>query len=337
MKIEQFYYELPERFIAQKPLEQRDHSKLLLLNRQTGNIRHDIFYNLKNYLNSGDILVINESRVEKCRLIGIKEKTGARIECFILQSLPYDYYLVLLKPSKRIREKERVLIGKYYYDVCEKLDYGKAIIKFCSDVKEIIKEYGKVPLPPYIKNEDITEEQYQTIYAEKNGSAAAPTAGFHFTEDLIADIKEKGIEFARLCLDIGLDTFRPVVEPNIEEHVIHSEKYYLSEEEASKISEAKKSGGRVIAVGTTATRVLETVSSADGLIKGSSGSTSLYIYPGYKFKTVDALITNFHLPFSTLLIMVSAFTGRENIMRAYEVAKNENYRFFSFGDCMLIY
>ncbi len=336
MKLELFQYDLPSNFIAQEPVEKRDHSKMLLLDRKTGNVKHDYFYNIINYLACGDILVVNESKVQKCRICGTKEKTGAAIECFLLEKLSDGSCLVLLRPSKRIKQKDRVNVGRYYYDIIEKLEYGKAVVKFSEDAETVIKEYGKVPLPPYIKNEEVREERYQTIYAKKPGSAAAPTAGFHFTEKLIADISGRGIKFAKLTLDIGLDTFRPVVEEEIEEHVIHSESYFLSDEEAFKINEAKKGNGRVIAVGTTTTRVLETIAADYGCIKGASGKTSLYIYPGYKFKAIDSLITNFHLPGSTLIIMVSAFAGRENILHAYEEAKNNNYRFFSFGDCMFI-
>jgi S-adenosylmethionine:tRNA ribosyltransferase-isomerase len=336
MKLELFQYDLPSNFIAQEPIEKRDHSKMLLLERKTGQLKHDYFYNIINYLASGDIIVVNESKVQKCRICGKKEKTGAIIECFLLQKLSNGSCLVLLRPSKRIKQKDRVIVGRYYYDILEKLEYGKAVVKFIDDVEIIINEYGKVPLPPYIKNEEVREERYQTIYASKTGSAAAPTAGFHFTEKLIADISGRGIKFAKLTLDIGLDTFRPVVEEEIEEHVIHSESYFLSDEEALKINEAKKRNGRIIAVGTTTTRVLETIANEYGCIKGASGKTSLYIYPGYKFKTIDALVTNFHLPGSTLIIMVSAFAGRDNILHAYEEAKNNNYRFFSFGDCMFI-
>ncbi|MBU4450416.1 MAG: S-adenosylmethionine:tRNA ribosyltransferase-isomerase, partial [Actinobacteria bacterium] len=230
----------------------------------------------------------------------------------------------------------KVNIGNYYFSVTEKLGYGKAVVEFNAPLNEIINKYGKVPLPPYIKNENISEERYQTIYARVNGSAAAPTAGFHFTCKLIKELKKSGINFAKLRLDIGLDTFRPIVEDDVEEHVINNEYYSLSDSEAKKISQSMQNGGRIIAVGTTSTRVLETVFSKEGKISGDKGNTELYIYPGYKFKAIDAMITNFHLPYSTLLVMVSAFAGRENVIKAYEEAKKNNYRFFSFGDCMLI-
>jgi S-adenosylmethionine:tRNA ribosyltransferase-isomerase len=337
MKLENFYYELPNSFIAQEPLQQRDHSKLLLLDKKTGRVTHDIFYNVINYLKKGDILVLNESKVDKCRLAGNREKTGGKTECFILEKLKDNKYLVLLKPSKRIKENDVINIGEFFYIVEKKLDYGKAEVIFSDDIGKITSKYGLVPLPPYIKNECVDANRYQTIYAKTYGSAAAPTAGFHFTDELMERINGKGVNFAKLTLDIGLDTFRPIVEENVEEHVIHSEAYSLDADQAQKIQEARRLGGRVIAVGTTSVRVLETVMSKLGSIRQDKGNTSLYIYPGYEFKAVDGIITNFHLPHSTLLVMVSAFAGRENIINAYEEAKKNFYRFFSFGDCMLIY
>ena len=336
MKLDLFYYDLPEKFIAQEPLEQRDKSKLMILNRKTGEISHDVFYNISRYLKKYDVLVLNESKVTKCRLLGVKENTGAKIECFVLRKIKGGKYLVLVKPSKKLSVSSKVNIGNYYFNVTEKLDYGKAVVEFDAPLNEIINKYGKVPLPPYIKNENISQDRYQTIYARVNGSAAAPTAGFHFTCKLIKELKKSGINFAKLRLDIGLDTFRPIVEADVKEHVIHNEYYRLSDSEAKKISRSRQNGGRIIAVGTTSTRVLETVFSKKGKISGNKGNTELYIYPGYKFKVIDAMITNFHLPYSTLLVMVSAFAGRENIIKAYEEAKKNNYRFFSFGDCMLI-
>jgi S-adenosylmethionine:tRNA ribosyltransferase-isomerase len=336
MKLENFYYELPDSFIAQEPLQQRDRSKLLLLDKKTGRISHDIFYNVINYLKKGDILVLNESRVDKCRLSGNRDKTAGKTECFILEKLEGNKYLVLLKPSKRIKENDVVNIGEFFYKVVKKLDYGKAEVIFSDDIRKITGKYGLVPLPPYIKNESIDADRYQTIYAKTYGSAAAPTAGFHFTDELMKKINAMGVSFAKLTLDIGLDTFRPIVEENVEEHVIHSEAYSLSAVQAQKIREARRLGGRIIAVGTTSVRVLETVMSKFGSIKEDKGNTSLYIYPGYEFKAADGIITNFHLPHSTLLVMVSAFAGRENIINAYEEAKKNFYRFFSFGDCMFI-
>ncbi len=336
MKLDLFYYHLPEKFIAQEPLDQRDRSKLMILNKKTGEICHDVFYNISRYLKKYDVLVLNESKVTKCRLIGVKENTGAKIEVFVLRKIKGEKYLVLIKPSKRLSVLNKVNIGNYYFIVKEMLGYGKAVVEFNSPLDEIINKYGKVPLPPYIKNENISGERYQTIYARINGSAAAPTAGFHFTYKLFKELKKSGVNIAKLRLDIGLDTFRPIVEDDIEEHVIHNEYYSLSDSEAEKINQSRQNGGRIIAVGTTSTRVLETIFSKKGKISGDKGNTELYIYPGYRFKVIDAMITNFHLPYSTLLVMVSAFAGRENIIEAYEEAKKNDYRFFSFGDCMLI-
>jgi S-adenosylmethionine:tRNA ribosyltransferase-isomerase len=308
----------------------------MVLDRQTGNIKHDIFYNISGYFDEGDVLVLNESKVVRCRLKGKKEKTEANIECFVLSRLSDNKYLALLKPSKRVKPLDRVNIGKYYFTVKSKLDYGKAVVEFNLPVDTIFNEYGKVPLPPYIKYSDIDESRYQTIYASREGSSAAPTAGFHFSKKLIKKLKTKGIILAKLSLDIGLDTFRPISTSEIEEHKMHSENYYIEEHEAKKIRRAKKMGRKIIAVGTTAVRVLETLISKHGKIIGDSGATDIYIYPGYKFRAVDCMITNFHLPRSTLLVMVSAFAGRENILNAYEKAKQNGYRFYSFGDCMLI-
>lgn len=337
MKTSQFYYYLPEKFIAQNPIEKRDHSKLLLLDRRSARIDHEHFYNIGNFLNEGDVLVVNESRVLKCRLEGIKEETGAKIECFILNIIDKNTAEVLLKPSKKIKEGNIVNIDRFYFETVQKMNYGKAVVRFNKEIDYLIEKYGRVPLPPYVKNKNISYERYQTVYAEKDGSAAAPTAGFHFTNELVERLKISGITIAKLRLDIGLDTFRPIVEEEIEDHVIHSEQYYISEEESGKILDAKAKGGRVIAVGTTSIRALETVMIKEGKLTGSSGMTSLYIYPGFKFRIVDAAITNFHLPCSTLIVMISAFAGRENILKAYEEAKQNNYRFYSFGDCMFIY
>jgi S-adenosylmethionine:tRNA ribosyltransferase-isomerase len=337
MKKNLFYYELPEKFIAQEPLEKRDNSKILLLDRRSGRIKHDFFYNLVNYVFEGDVFVLNDSKVVKCRLIGYKEKTNAEIECFVLNRIDDYNAEVLLKPSKRLTENTKVFIGEFYFEVTKKQLYGKATVRFNTKIVEVIEKSGMVPLPPYIRNKHIDIERYQTIYADRGYSAAAPTAGLHFSEEIIEKLKKCGVIFARVTLNIGLDTFRPVVEDEIEEHVIHSESYFIEETEAAKITEAKKRKARIVAVGTTGMRVIESAFKENGEVEKFSGSTSLYIYPGYRFKICDALITNFHLPYSTLLIMVSAFSGREIILEAYEEAKLNNYRFFSFGDCMFIY
>ncbi len=336
MKIELFDYELPREFIAQRPLINRDNSRLLVLDRKTGGIEHDFFYNIHSYLKKGDVLVVNESGVSRCRLKGKKEKTGANIECFVLNKLKQNEYLSLIKPSKRIKPYDRVIIGEHYFTVKSKLDYGKVIVEFDVPAEDIFNESGEVPLPPYIKNTSIREELYQTVYANKKGSRAAPTAGLHFSNELINKIEKKGIIFSKLRLDIGLDTFRPITEEEVEEHRIHRENYYIEESEAKKIRKAKDAGNMIVAVGTTVVRVLETLMIKHGKITGDSGNTDIYIYPGYNFKAFDWLITNFHLPRSTLIVMVSAFAGRENIMKAYDEAKKNGYRFYSFGDCMLI-
>ncbi|MGM0365728.1 MAG: tRNA preQ1(34) S-adenosylmethionine ribosyltransferase-isomerase QueA [Actinomycetota bacterium] len=336
MDIKQFDYQLPPEYIAQKPVYPRDKARLMVLNRREGHIRHDFFYNLGLYLRVGDCLVINESRVLRCRLMGKKTGTGANIECFVLEKIKGNTYLVLLKPSKRLKPGSRVEVGEYMFEVKSKKNYGKAEVEFDREPKDIFEKYGMVPLPPYIKSRGIEEEDYQTVYAARDGSAAAPTAGLHFTDRLIGDLESMGIIFARVTLNIGMDTFRPIKEDEIEKHKMHSEYYQLQEEEAEKIREAKSRGGRIVAVGTTSTRVLETVAEKYGDIKADKGKTSLYIYPGYTFKATGAMITNFHLPRSTLLVMVSAFAGRENLLSAYNLAREKNYRFYSFGDCMLI-
>lgn len=337
MRLELFDYQLPERYIAQKPLRQRDKSKLLVLDRKTGNIKHHIFYNIINYLNKNDVLVINESKVLKCRLSGEKEKTGAKIECIVLKKIKDNQYIILARPFKRLKISNKIFINdKYYFTVKSKLSYGEAIVEFNISPEIIFKECGKIPLPPYIKNNNIDESCYQTVYSSKDGSAAAPTAGFHFTENLIKKLQDKGINLVKLLLNIGIDTFRPIKEKEIEKHKMHKEYYYISGTEAKKIVNARKKGRRIVAVGTTTTRVLETLMAKHKIIKGDSGFTDLYVYPGYKFKVVDALITNFHLPRSTLLVMVSAFAGRDKILNAYEEAKKAGYRFYSFGDCMFI-
>ncbi len=331
-----FEYNLPVGLIAQRPLGDRDHSRLLVLEKKAGSIKHDHFYNLGNYLKKGDVLVINKSRVNRCRLFGRKEKTGAAIECFVLGKYNEESHEVLLKPSKRLKEGDRVYIGKDYFQVKHKREQGKAVVIFSRPVGDIFEESGKVPLPPYIKSSNIDDERYQTVYAERKGSTAAPTAGLHFTPGLIDRLKKSGIIFASLFLDIGLGTFRPVSTETIEEHKMHEEDYSIEEEQAVIIEEARKAGRRIIAVGTTSARVLETVMHEYGMIKQSSGSTGIYIYPPYRFEAIDGMITNFHLPRSTLLLMVSAFAGRKNIMEAYNEAKEKKYRFYSFGDCMLI-
>jgi len=339
MDLNLFEYSLPQRLIAQDPLTQREKSRLLVLDRKSGAVKHDFFYNIANYLNAGDVLAVNDSKVINARIFGCKENTGAKIECFILEKKKNNDFIVLLRPSKKIKTGNKVFLNKEenaYYEIIEKLCEGKAVVRFNITSQEVFEKFGEVPLPPYIKNRNFDNSFYQTVYAKKEGSTAAPTAGLHFTRKLIGKIKEKGVFFAKVNLEIGLDTFKPITENIIEEHKIHTEKYSITESNAKKISLAKEAGNKVIAVGTTTTRVLETVWSCNGKIKNSKGRSDLYIYPGYQFKAIDSLITNFHLPKSTLLVMVSAFAGRQNILNAYEDAIKNNYRFFSFGDCMLI-
>ena len=336
MNIKLFDYVLPQSFIAQYPLENRENSKLLVLDRRQGSISHDFFYGIGNYLKKGDVLIINETRVRKCRLPGTKEKTGASIECFVLERIIQNDYQVLLKPAKRLKPGDRVSIGKYYFKVLSKQDHGKASVRFNAPADIIFEEYGEVPLPPYIKGRDFKKDRYQTVYAAGEGSAAAPTAGLHFTKNLMESLKSRGIIVARLQLNIGLDTFRPIAVDDIKEHRMHSEYYSIDETQAEIINNAKRSGGKVIAVGTTVVRVLETLMQKFKMIKAHSGYTDIFIYPPFKFRIVDSMITNFHLPKSTLLVMVSAFVGRERLLHAYEEAKNNKYRFYSFGDCMLI-
>lgn len=339
MELNLFDYKLPENLIAQSPLIKRDTARLLILDKKSGEIKHDIFYNIVDYVNCGDVIVINESKVINARIFGRKEKTGAKIECFILEKKKNNNFIVLLRPSKKLKVSNRVFLNSdesVYFEVIDKLEEGKAIINFNVFSAEVLEKYGQVPLPPYIKNRDFDNSFYQTVYAKKEGSTAAPTAGLHFTKELIKKLKDKGVFFAKVNLEIGLDTFKPISEEDIKEHKIHTEKYSLTEDSVKKILNAKNLGGKVIAVGTTTTRVLETIMSLYGKLKSSKGRTDLYIYPGYEFKIVDMLVTNFHIPRSTLIVMVSAFAGRENILQAYENAIENNYRFFSFGDCMFI-
>ncbi len=336
MKLSLFDYELPRRFIAQRPLHARESSKMLVLEKKSGKITHDNFYNLKNYLEQRDIIVFNETKVLKCRLYGKKEITGADIECFVL-SVNEDYECTaLLKPYKRLKVNDRVWIGKYSFKVKKKIGEGKAIIHFDADPYLLFDEFGEVPLPPYIKTKGIEEEKYQTIFAKNKGSCAAPTAGLHFTKEIFQELKKNNIRFSSITLNIGLDTFKPITEDEIEDHKIHSEYFFILEQEAERIENTRKEGKRIFAVGTTTVRVLETLAKKNKIIKEDRGFTDLYIFPGFEFKLVDCLLTNFHLPKSSLLVMVSAFAGRENILHAYEEAKKNDYRFFSFGDCMLV-
>ncbi len=340
MKSSDFYYELPQELIAQEPLEKRSSSRLLVLERENGAIEHRIFTDLKEYLKKGDCLVLNDTRVIPARLLGAREDTGGKIEFVLLKQIEGDLWEVLLKPGKRAKPGSRFVFGNgdLRAQVIEVIEGGNRIVRFEYDgiFQEVLDRVGIVPLPPYITKKLEDSERYQTVYSKYRGSAAAPTAGLHFTRDMLEELRRQEIELAYLTLNVGLGTFRPVKVENVEEHVMHSEYYTLNDAAAQTINKARRDGGRIIAVGTTSCRVLETVSDGNGETKPSQGWTDIFIYPGYRFKIVDALITNFHLPESTLIMLVSAFAGKENIMRAYHTAVEQKYRFFSFGDAMLI-
>ncbi len=340
MKLSDFNYNLPEELIAQDPLEKRDNSRLMVLHRETGEIEHKHFYDVIDYLNPGDCLVVNNTRVIPARLMGIKEETGASIEVLLLKRKEEKVWETLVKPGKKARVGARISFGDGLLvgEVIDIVEEGNRLIRFEYDgiFEEILDQLGQMPLPPYITHQLQDKNRYQTVYAKYDGSAAAPTAGLHFTEELLEKIQAKGIRIAKVTLHVGLGTFRPVKEENVLDHHMHSEFYIVDEEAARVINETRASGGRVISVGTTSTRTLETVAEPDGHIPVKSGWTDIFIYPGYQFKAVDCLITNFHLPESTLIMLVSALADRETILHAYEVAVQERYRFFSFGDAMMI-
>ena len=340
MKSSDFFYELPQELIAQEPLEKRSNSKLLVLDKKDGAIEHRSFTELSDYLKKGDCLVLNDTRVIPARLLGKREETGGKIEFVLLRQIEGDVWEVLLKPGKRAKRGSRFTFGndELRSEIIEVVEGGNRLVRFEYEgiFQEVLDRVGIVPLPPYITKKLEDSERYQTVYSKYRGSAAAPTAGLHFTKEMLEDLKHKGVELAYITLHVGLGTFRPVKVENVEEHVMHSEYYILNDEAAQTISKAKEGGGRIIAVGTTSCRVLETVSNREGKIEPSHGWTDIFIYPGYQFKIVDAMITNFHLPESTLIMLVSAFAGKENIMRAYHTAVEQRYRFFSFGDAMLI-
>ncbi len=340
MKSSDFYYELPQELIAQEPLAQRSSSRLLVLDRNSGSIEHKVFCDLKEYLRKGDCLVINDTRVMPARLLGRRSDTGGKIEFVLLKNIEGDIWEVLLKPGKRAKPGAKFTFGngELRAEIVEVVEGGNRLVRFeyMGIFQEVLDQVGIVPLPPYITKKLDDPERYQTVYSKYRGSAAAPTAGLHFTDELLDDLKQEGILFASLTLHVGLGTFRPVKVKNVEEHVMHSEYYSLNAAAIDTINTARANGGRIIAVGTTSCRVLETVGDEAGSIKPSEGLTDIFIYPGYSFKVVDALITNFHLPESTLIMLVSAFAGKANVMRAYHTAVEQNYRFFSFGDAMLI-
>lgn len=338
MKRSDFYYDLPEELIAQTPLADRSSSRMLHLGRENGEVEHRHFYDLPEYLKKGDCLVINESRVIPARLIGVSEKTGSPVEVLLLTQKG-DTWECITRPGKRTRIGSRVRFGdELSCQVIDVTETGNRVIKFEYDgiFMEILDRLGQMPLPPYITEKLDDPERYQTVYNKNPGSAAAPTAGFHFTKELLEKIEEMGVKIARITLHVGLGTFRPVKADEITDHVMHSEYYEIPAEAAEIINSTRENGGRVICVGTTSTRTVESAAADDGSIKPCSGWTSIFIYPGYKFKVMNGLITNFHLPESTLIMLVSAFAGYENTMEAYKKAVEERYRFFSFGDSMLI-
>ncbi|ENK1243055.1 tRNA preQ1(34) S-adenosylmethionine ribosyltransferase-isomerase QueA [Clostridium botulinum] len=340
MKVKDFDFYLPEELIAQHPMEKRDEARLLVLNKETGEIEHKIFKNILDYLKPNDCLVLNDTRVLPARLIGAKEETGGKMEFLLLKRKEKDVWETLVKPGKRAQIGTKFIFGngELKAEVIGMGEEGSRIVKFYYEgiFEEILDQLGQMPLPPYIKEKLDDKEMYQTVYSKEQGSAAAPTAGLHFTEELLEKIKEKGVKLAFLTLHVGLGTFRPVKVEDIQDHVMHSEYYKMDPKTAEIINTTKENGGRVIAVGTTSCRTLETIGDEEGKVREQSGWTDIFIYPGYKYKVVDALITNFHLPQSTLLMLVSALAGRDKIMNAYNTAVEKEYRFFSFGDAMFI-
>jgi S-adenosylmethionine:tRNA ribosyltransferase-isomerase len=340
LRVSDFSFELPEELIAQVPLENRDESRMMVVDKSTGELEHRKFKDIIEYLKSGDCLVLNNTRVIPARLIGEKQGTNAKIEFLLLKRIDEKRWEALVKPGKRLKEGAKVSFGngELTGTVQEIKENGNRVVEFeyGGIFETVLDKLGQMPLPPYIKEKLEDKERYQTVYSKASGSAAAPTAGLHFTNKLLDDIKAKGVNVVFLTLHVGLGTFRPVKVENIEEHDMHSEYYELSAEGAEIINKTKEKGGRIIAVGTTSSRTLETIANEQGLVREQSGWTDIFIYPGYKFKIVDGLITNFHLPESTLIMLVSALAGRENIMRAYKEAVDNRYRFFSFGDAMFL-
>lgn len=339
MNVSEFNYELPEELIAQHPMEKRDESRLMVLDRRAKTIEHKVFKDILDELKPGDCLVRNNTKVIPARLYGKKE-TGANVEFLLLNRIEGDIWETIVRPGNKLHIGTKVVFGEglLQAEILDTMPGGTRKVKFHYEgiFNEILDQIGLMPLPPYIHETLSKKERYQTVYAKYEGSAAAPTAGLHFTEDLLEKIKKKGVEIANVTLHVGIGTFRPVKEKTVEEHEMHTEHFYIKKEDADKINYAKQNGGRIIAVGTTSCRVLESVADENGMVKETEGDTNIFIYPGYKFKCLDALITNFHLPQSTLLMLVSALAGRDYIMSAYEEAVKEKYRFFSFGDAMFI-
>lgn len=340
MNVKDYDYDLPEELIAQDPLEDRSSSRLMVLDRQTGDVEHRHFTDILEYLHPGDCLVINNTKVIPARLFGVKEDTQAKIEVLLLKHKENDIWETLVKPGKKAKPGTKLVFGDGLLtaEVVDVVEEGNRLIQFHYDgiFEEILDQLGQMPLPPYITHQLKDKNRYQTVYAKYDGSAAAPTAGLHFTKELLQKVKDMGVDIAEVTLHVGLGTFRPVKVENVLDHHMHSEFYMVSQEAADKINRAKESGHRVIAVGTTSTRTLEAAADENGRLYETSGWTEIFIYPGYQFKVIDALITNFHLPQSTLVMLVSALAGREHVLHAYETAVKEKYRFFSFGDAMLI-
>ena len=339
MKVSDFNYNLPEELIAQVPIQKRDESRLMVLNRENQTIEHKIFKDIIDYLQPGDCLVRNNTKVIPARIYGKKE-TGANVEFLLLNNIEGDIWECIVRPGNKLHIGTKVIFGEGLLkaDILDTMEGGTRKVKFSYNgiFNEILDQIGLMPLPPYIHEELKDKDRYQTVYAKYRGSAAAPTAGLHFTEELLSKIEQKGIQIANVTLHVGIGTFRPVKEETVEKHHMHSEHYYIKKEDVDKINTAKENGKRVIAVGTTSCRVLETIADENGHVKEAEGDTQIFIYPGYKFKILDGLITNFHLPQSTLLMLVSAFAGKDYILKAYKEAVKEKYRFFSFGDAMFI-
>ena len=350
MKVSDFNYDLPKELIAQVPISNRDQSRLMVLDKKKQSIDHKIFKDIIDYLKPGDCLVRNNTKVIPARLYGVKEETGAHVEFLLLHRIEGDIWEVMVKPGRKLMPGTKVVFGEGLLEksdhprillraeILEQLEGGSRTVKFEYDgiFNEILNEIGLMPLPPYIHEKLKEKDRYQTVYAKYDGSAAAPTAGLHFTDELLEKIEEKGVEIANVTLHVGIGTFRPVKVENVEEHDMHSEHFYIKQEDAEKINKAKREGHRVIAVGTTSCRVLESIADENGMVEEVESDTNIFIYPGYQFKCLDCLITNFHLPESTLIMLVSALAGRDFVMKAYEEAVKEEYRFFSFGDAMFI-
>ena len=339
MQVSEFNYELPEELIAQHPVDKRDESRLMVLDRKNKTIEHKVFKDIIDYLKPGDCLVRNNTKVIPARLYG-KKDTGANVEFLLLKNMGDDIWETIVRPGNKLHSGAKVIFGEGILtaEVLDTMQGGTRKVKFHYEgiFNEILDKIGLMPLPPYIHEKLKQKDRYQTVYAKYDGSAAAPTAGLHFTPELLDEIQKRGVEIANVTLHVGIGTFRPVKEEIVEEHKMHTEHFYIKKEDADKINKAKQNGGRIIAVGTTSCRVLESVADENGIVKECEGDTSIFIYPGYKFKILDALITNFHLPQSTLLMLVSALAGKDYIMKAYEEAVKEKYRFFSFGDAMFI-